>query len=98
MFQVGRGEISTAWRWTQSAWLRLRAQLPAPRDPGRMGLRRAGRAALVMPAAFAFAQLVIGNGQLTLFVAIGCFALLVMADFGGLRGPRALAYAATTGI
>ncbi|HEX6555289.1 MAG TPA: FUSC family protein [Ktedonobacteraceae bacterium] len=94
MDQVDRGKVGTARRWTRSAWLRLRA----PRDPGRMGLRRAGRAALVMPAAFAFAQFVIGNGQLTLFVAFGCFALLVMADFGGLRGPRALAYAAATGI
>lgn len=63
-----------------------------------MGLRRAARAALVMPAAFAFAQFVIRNGQLTTFVAFGCFALLVLADFGGLRGPRALAYAVTTGV
>jgi uncharacterized membrane protein YccC len=98
MSQVGRGEVCIARRWTHSAWLRLRSHLHAPRDPGRIGLRRAARAALVMPAAFAFAQFVIGNGQLTLFAAIGCFALLVMADFGGLRGPRALAYAAATGI
>jgi uncharacterized membrane protein YccC len=98
MDQGDRGEVSTARQWIRSAWPRLRAYLRAPRDPGRAGLRRAGRAAFVMPTAFAFAQFVIGNGQLTTFVAFGCFALLVMADFGGLRGPRALAYAATTGI
>ena len=51
-----------------------------------------------MPAVFAFAQFVIRNQQLTTFAAFGCFALLVMADFGGLRGPRALAYAAAIGV
>jgi uncharacterized membrane protein YccC len=90
--------MNSAWPWTRSAWLRLRAHLRAPPDLGRAALRRAGRVALVMPAAFAFAQFVIGNGQLTTFVAFGCFALLAMADFGGLRGPRARAYAAATGI
>ena len=98
MDQVDHGEVGTARRWTRSAWLRLRTRLRVPHDPGRAGLRRAARAALVMPAAFAFAQFVIGNGQLTTFVAFGCFALLVMADFGGFRGPRALAYAAAMGI
>ena len=101
MDQIDNGEVGTPRRWTRGVWLRLRglrARLRIPTDPGRAGLRRAARAALVMPAAFAFAQFVIGNGQLTTFVAFGCFALLVMADFGGLRGPRALAYAAATGI
>ena len=94
MDQVDHSEVGTTRRWMRNAWLRLRV----PHDPGRAGLRRAARAALVMPAAFAFAQFVIGNGQLTTFVAFGCFALLVMADFGGFRGPRALAYAAAAGI
>src|SRR5579864_1918761 len=75
MDKVDHSEVGTARRWIRSAWLRLRV----PHDPGRAGLRRAARAALVMPAAFAF-------------------ALLVMADFGGFRGPRALAYAAAMGI
>lgn len=74
------------------AWLLPRL----PNDPGLAILRRAIRAAIVIPAAFAFAKLVIGDLQLTTFVAFGCFALLVMADFGGMRGPRALAYVATT--
>jgi len=64
-----------------------------PHDPGRAGLRRAARAALVMPAAFAFAQFVIGNGQLTTFVAFGCFALLVglAVSFAGVFGGYASA-------
>jgi uncharacterized membrane protein YccC len=45
---------------------------------------------------FAAARLVIGDAQVTLFVAFGCFALLVMADFGGPRRPRTVAYVITT--
>jgi uncharacterized membrane protein YccC len=98
MDQVDHGEVDTARRWTRRTWWHLHTRLGVPHDPGRAGLRRAARTALVMPAAFAFAQFVIGNEQLTTFVAFGCFALLVMADFGGFRGPRALAYAAAMGI
>ncbi len=61
-------------------------------------LARAARAALVMPAAFAFALFVIRDAQVALFVPFGCIALLVMVDIGGPRRPRAVAYAATTCI
>jgi len=93
MDQVDHGEVGTARRWTRSVWLRLRARMHFPHDPGRAGLRRAARAALVMPAAFAFAQFVIGNGQLTTFVAFGCFALLVglAVSFAGVFGGYASA-------
>src|SRR2546427_8017439 len=67
-----------------------------PDDAGFSSLRRAARAALVMPATFAVARFAVGDPQLTTFVAFGCFALMVMADFGGLRRPRAIAYLATT--
>src|SRR5262245_63626838 len=67
-----------------------------PDDPGRVGLRRAVRAALLIPAAFAVAELVIRNPHVTIYVAFGCFALLVMADFGGPRRTRAAAFAVTT--
>jgi uncharacterized membrane protein YccC len=79
----------------------LTAALPAglrqrlPNDPGLSSLLRAVRAALVIPAAFAFAKLGIRDVQVTTFVAFGCFVLLVMADFGGPRRPRAAAYVAT---
>ena len=43
MDQGDRGEVSTARQWTRSAWLRLRAHRRDTPDPGRAGLRRAGR-------------------------------------------------------
>jgi uncharacterized membrane protein YccC len=55
-------------------------------------LKSAARAAIVMPAAFALADKVIGHPQTSLFAAFGSFALLVLVEFTG--GPRArfLAY------
>ena len=51
---------------------------------------------MVIPAVFAVSLLVIRNVQLATFAVFGCFALLVMADFGGSRRPRAVAYLAAT--
>ena len=59
-------------------------------------MRRATRAAIVIPAAFAFSRFVVGDLQVATFTAFGCFAMLVMADFGGNRPPRAAAYTMTT--
>jgi uncharacterized membrane protein YccC len=61
-------------------------------DPELVALRRAARAAVVIPLAFLFAQLVLGNPQTLIFVVFGCFALLVMADFSGSGRARSLAY------
>lgn len=52
-------------------------------DPGFIALRRAGRAAIVMPAVFAVAEVVIGNPVLATFTAFGSFATLLFADFNG---------------
>ena len=49
-----------------------------------------------MPPAFAVALLVVRNGQLSTFIAFGCFSLLVLADFGGHWRAKAVAYACTT--
>lgn len=87
---VRRDRLATSWQ----AISRLRPRLP--RDPGLAGLRRGMRTALVAPSAFAFAKLAVGDPQFTTFVVFGCFALLVLADFGGFRGPRACAYVGTT--
>ena len=65
-------------------------------DPRLVALRRAARAAVVVPATFAFSLLVIRDVQFTTFAVFGCFALLVMANFGGNRQPRAIAYVVTT--
>ncbi len=59
------------WEW-------LRAH-----DRGFSALRRAGRAAILMPAAFALGGPVIGNPVLATFAALGSFAMLLLVDFGG---------------
>ena len=75
-----------------------RFSLGAPRDPGFAALRRAARAAIVIPLAFAFGTLVLHDGQNIIFIVFGCFALLVITDFGGLRPARALAYLSATAV
>jgi len=75
---------------------RLRMTVKPPLDPGYSALRRAARAAIVIPLAFAFATFLLGEPQSLIFVIFGCFALLVMSDFGGVRRPRAMAYLAAT--
>jgi uncharacterized membrane protein YccC len=51
---------------------------------------------MVIPLAFAFADLLLRAPQSLVFVMFGCFSLLVISDFGGFRRPRALAYLAST--
>jgi uncharacterized membrane protein YccC len=75
---------------------RLRWPLWRPSDPGLVALRRAARAALVIPLAFLFGHLATGDLQFQIFIVFGCFALLVMADFGGPGRGRALAYVGAT--
>ena len=53
------------------------------RDPGLMALRRAGRAAVVMPAMLALSTEVIGNATMATFAAFGSFALLLFVEFSG---------------
>src|SRR5437763_13681540 len=48
-----------------------------------MALRRAARAALIMPALFALGDKVIGNPALATFAAFGSFAMLLLVDFSG---------------
>jgi uncharacterized membrane protein YccC len=62
------------------------------RDRGFMALRRAARAAIVMPAMFAVGAKVLDNPEAATFAAFGAFALLLLVDFGGSVGDRALAY------
>ncbi len=62
------------------------------RDPERDGLRRAVRAAVIVPIAAAV-SFRIGASQTPLFTIFGSFALMVVADFPGNRQTRAVAYA-----
>src|SRR5438309_10769708 len=58
----------------------------------QVAFRRSARAALVIPLAFLFARLVLGDPHALIFIVFGRFALLVMADFSGPRRARSLAY------
>jgi uncharacterized membrane protein YccC len=55
-------------------------------------LKTAARAAIVMPAVFAFADKVIGQPQTSIFAAFGSFAILVFVEFGGPPRTRLVAY------
>jgi uncharacterized membrane protein YccC len=66
----------------------------ASRDRGLAALRRAGRAAVVMPAMFAVGDKVIANATVASFAAFGSFALLLLVDFGGPMRDRLQAQAA----
>jgi hypothetical protein len=63
-------------------------------DRGHAATRRAGRAALVMPAMFALGKVVIGNPTVATFAAFGSFAMLLLVDFGGPMRMRLQAQAA----
>jgi len=64
------------------------------RDRGFVALRRAARAAIIMPAMFAVGDKVIGNPQVATFAAFGSFAMLLLVDFGGPMSERLQAEAA----
>jgi hypothetical protein len=73
-------------------WRRAADRINA-RDPERDALRRAVRAAIVVPIAAAVAFQVGGGSQTPMFAIFGSVSLLVMVDFPGNRPARALAYA-----
>src|SRR5437763_16638054 len=66
-----------------------RFSLRAPRDPGFAALRRAARAAIVIPLALALGTFVLHLGQNVIFIVFGCLALLVITDLGATRPARA---------
>ena len=70
-----------------TAWLR-------EHDPSYGALRRAARAALIMPAMFAIGDKVIGNPVVATFAAFGSFAMLLLVDFSGEMKDRLLDQAA----
>jgi fusaric acid resistance family protein len=63
-------------------------------DPNFGALRRATRAALIMPAAFALGGPVLGNPVLATFAAFGSFAMLLLVDFTGTIRDRLQSQAA----
>jgi uncharacterized membrane protein YccC len=55
---------------------------------GLGAVRRAGRAAIVMPAMFAVGDKVIGNPAIATFAAFGSFAMVLLVDYGGSMRSR----------
>lgn len=62
-------------------------------DPDYGALRRAARAALLMPVMFALGDKVIGNPTIGTFAAFGSFAMLLLVDFTGSIKDRLFAQA-----
>jgi uncharacterized membrane protein YccC len=62
------------------------------RDPEHDALRRAARAAIVLPLAAATSFTFAGDTQAPMFTIFGSVALLILVDFPGNRPARALAY------
>ena len=58
--------------------------------------KRSVRAAMVIPAVFAFADKVIANANVATFASIGSFSVLLLADFGGPLRRRLVAYGLLT--
>ncbi|MFZ0215359.1 MAG: FUSC family protein [Candidatus Dormiibacterota bacterium] len=63
-------------------------------DAGFSALRRALRAAIVMPALFAITDLLLRNPTLASFAAFGSLATLLFVDFGGAMRDRLIAQTA----
>jgi hypothetical protein len=62
------------------------------KDPERDALRRAVRAAIMVPLTAGFAFLVVGGKVVPLYALLGAFWLLVVTEFPGNRQQRAVAY------
>jgi hypothetical protein len=77
---------------TPAAWFPGAVQRLRTRDPEHDGLRRAVRAAIVVPLAAAVSFFAVGGSQAPLFTIIGAFWLMVLVDFPGNRQRRALAH------
>jgi len=84
------------WRVAQNIHATI-PQFPL-KDSGLASLKSASRAAIVMPAVFAFADKVIGNPQTAIFAAFGSFAMLVLVDFTGPMRSRFVAYLALASV
>lgn len=62
------------------------------KDPERDALRRAVRAAIMVPFTAGFAFVVVGGMVVPLYALLGAFWLLVVTEFPGNRQQRAVAY------
>ena len=72
--------------------IRETLQLFGTKDPERDALRRAIRAAIMVPLTAGFAFVVVGGRAAPQYALLGAFWLLVVTDFPGNRQQRAVAY------
>ncbi|MGA8250929.1 MAG: FUSC family protein, partial [Mycobacterium sp.] len=72
--------------------IRETLQLLRSKDPERDALRRALRAAIMVPLTAGSAFIVVGGRATPLYALLGAFWLLVVTEFPGNRQQRAVAY------
>jgi Fusaric acid resistance protein-like len=72
--------------------IRQALQVLRDKDPERDALRRAARAAIMVPLTAGFAFVVVGGKVVPLYALLGAFWLLVVTEFPGNRQQRAVAY------
>jgi hypothetical protein len=68
------------------------------RDPGLLAIKKAARAAIVLPASFALSEALFHTEQLSLFTAFGGMALLLFVEFPGRPRTRCAAYLVLAGV
>jgi hypothetical protein len=76
--------------------IRQTLQLLPSNDPERDALRRAIRAAIMVPLTAGFAFVVVGGKVTPLYALLGAFWLLVVTEFPGNRQQRGVAYLGLT--
>lgn len=89
--RVGRAPYYPGMPWAVDLVRRLLDRLRA-RDPEHDALRRAARAAIIVPVAAAFTRIVAPGTDAPLYTLLGAFWLMVIVDFPGNRQNRAVAY------
>jgi Fusaric acid resistance protein-like len=77
---------------TRVSPIRRALQVARDKDPECDALRRAVRAAIMVPLTAGFAFFVVGGKVVPLYALLGAFWLLVVTEFPGNRQQRAVAY------
>src|SRR5437588_528935 len=73
-------------------WVRRVLERLHTKDPDHDGLRRAVRAAIMVPLTAGLSLIVVGGTAAPLFAVLGAYWFMVVTDFPGNRQNRAVAY------
>ncbi|MBO0878903.1 MAG: FUSC family protein [Mycobacterium sp.] len=74
------------------SWIRRVSERLHTKDPDHDGLRRAIRAAIMVPLTAGLSLVVVGGTAAPLFAVLGAYWFMVVTDFPGNRHNRAVAY------